>query len=204
MKTKPLLMPICLSALIYLAGCATFQVAQDTQTGRTALQTGRANDAVVALMRAADTDPNYNTRYGFGEGVLTYLGRAYYETGRYPEARNVLEKRLANNKDDGLARLYLGLTLMRSGEPDRGRNEVESGLKGLQAELDHITSTGITGIFWDPIGMIRSDIRSALSGNLAAPDLVASAQRIGKQVDQEIDNARTDIARNNHGVGSGY
>jgi tetratricopeptide (TPR) repeat protein len=37
---------------------------------------------------------------------MTYLGRAYYETGKYAEARNALEKALTISTDDHLARLY--------------------------------------------------------------------------------------------------
>ena len=48
--------------------------------------------------------------------MLTYLGRAYYETGRDEEARTALEKAVSLNKDDSLAYLYLGLTLLRTGE----------------------------------------------------------------------------------------
>ena len=47
MTTKQLLMPMCLSILIYLSGCAGIQVAGDVQAGRNALQTGRPNDAVT-------------------------------------------------------------------------------------------------------------------------------------------------------------
>jgi hypothetical protein len=40
MKTKQLLMPICVSTLAYVSGCGGIQVAGDVQAGRTALHTG--------------------------------------------------------------------------------------------------------------------------------------------------------------------
>lgn len=136
MKTKQLVMPTCLSALVYLSGCAGIQVGGDVQAGRNALQTGRPNDAVGYLMRAADIDPIYKIPYRVPVSVLAYLGRAYYETGRDAEARNALKKAVGLNKDDSLAHLYLGLTLLRTGDRDRGRKEIEGGLKGIHETLE--------------------------------------------------------------------
>jgi tetratricopeptide (TPR) repeat protein len=151
MTTKQLLLPTCLSALVYLSGCAGFQVSADVQTGRNALQIGRPNDAVGYLMRAADVDPTYQTPCRVPVGVLTYLGRAYYETGRDGEARNALEKAVSLYKDDSLAHLYLGLALLRTGDQDRGRKEIEGGLKASMKPSN--TSPQIT--FTDSIGIPR-------------------------------------------------
>ncbi|HEX5607588.1 MAG TPA: hypothetical protein VFY96_13780 [Candidatus Binatia bacterium] len=52
--------------------------------------------------------PRYEIRYRFRESVLTYLGRAYYETGNDPEARDVLQKAVGRNRNDNLAKVYLG------------------------------------------------------------------------------------------------
>ena len=109
-------MPTCLSALIYVSGCAGIRVAGDVQAGRNALHTGRPHDAVSYFVRAAEVDPAYKIPYRIPVGVLTYLGRAYYETGKDDEARNALEKAVSLDKDDSLAHLYLGLTLLRTGE----------------------------------------------------------------------------------------
>mgnify|MGYP003694643011 CR=1 FL=1 len=56
----------------------------------------------------------------FREGIWTYVGRSQYALGRYNEARQSLERALAKDRDDNLARLYLGLTLARSGDTARG------------------------------------------------------------------------------------
>src|SRR5262245_2100704 len=77
---------------------------------------------------AADLDPDYKTPYSIRESVWTYLGRAYYEAGNFPEARQALEKALSIDKDNPLPKLYLGLTLLRSGDQQQGRRETENGL----------------------------------------------------------------------------
>ena len=84
--------------VILIYGCAGLRVGQEVQAGRTALQTGRPNDAVAHLTRAAELDPTYTVHWRLREGVLTYLGRAYYETGKYDEARRSLEKALADQR----------------------------------------------------------------------------------------------------------
>jgi tetratricopeptide (TPR) repeat protein len=97
MNTKKLLVPTCLAALTYLSGCG-IQVAGDVQAGRNALHTGRPHDAVSYFLRAAEVDPTYRIPYRLTVSVLAYLGRAYYEIGRYEEARKALEKRSASTE----------------------------------------------------------------------------------------------------------
>lgn len=203
MKSTKLLTAISLTTLFNVVGCANFRVGQQVQAGRNALQTGRPNDAVASLAQAAEADPGYRIPYRIDEGVLTYLGRAYYETGRDREARSVLEKAVSRNMNDHLARVYLGLTLIRDREQERGRREIEAGLKGIHDDLEYIAADNINGIFWDPARNIRSAIERALA---AGPDnslLVASAAQIGASFDEEIDKARRDEARFRAGRGDG-
>lgn len=195
MTTKRLLTLICLLSLIYLSGCAGFQVAGDVQAGRNALHTGRPNDAVSYFIRAADVDPAYRIPYRIPVGVLTYLGRAYYETGKDAEARKSVERALSLNKDDSLAHLYLGLALLRTGDRDRGRKEIDAGLKGIHETLEYIASDNVYGLYWDPARTIRSDIEKTLAGNLDDANLIAAATRIGREFEEEIDQARRDEAR---------
>ena len=199
MRTKQLLAPTCLSALIYVSGCAG--VGQDVQAGRNALQTGRANEAVVFLMRAADIDPNYKTPSRVPAGALTLLGRAYYETGKNAEARKTLEKAVSINKDDPLAHLYLGLTLFRDGDPERGRKEIEGGLNGIDETLEYIASDRVNGLFWDPGMQIRAAVRKTLAAKLDGAELAMAAQQIGVQFDEEIDKARREEGRARGGRG---
>ena len=83
------------------------------------------------LTQAAEHDPDYQLPYRVRESVFTYLGRAYYEIGRDAEARRALEQAIARDKEDPLARLYLGLILARNGEPARGEKEIGAGLESI-------------------------------------------------------------------------
>jgi tetratricopeptide (TPR) repeat protein len=183
---------LALTALLLAQSCAGLSVSQDVSAGRIALQTGRSNDAVTYLSRAAAQDPNYQSDYRLPESVLSILGRAYYESGRDTEARATLEKALAQDKDDHLARLYLGLTLARSGERERGAKEIQSGLRGVHNRLEYLAADSYSGIFWDPTKTLRNGIKASLEQKSDSPELIASAREIGSLVDREIDLARRD------------
>ena len=185
-----LLRAVLLAVLILPAGCGGLNVGHEVQAGRMALQTGHPEDAVVYLNCAAESDPNYKLPTRTPESVLTYLGRAYYETGDNAKARAVLERALMTNKDDPLAHLYLGLTLYRSNERELGRKEIDAGLNGIHTWLDEVSSDGTYGIYWDPNRSIRLAIERTLAEKPEAGELSASAQRIGRQFDSELDRAR--------------
>lgn len=192
---------ITVSAFVFVSGCAAVQVGQDVQAGRNALQTRRPQDAVSFLARAAAQDPDYAIPYRLRVSVLTYLGRAHYETGNDGEARGALEKALLRDKNDYSAHLYLGLTLLRSGDRNRGAEELRLGLQGLYDWLEDIASDSQSGPFWDPAGQIRGDILKALALKPDSAELAGLAQRIGSLVDEEIDRARRDEARTRYGRG---
>ena len=86
------------------------------------------------------------------QGIWSYVGRAEYATGRLPQARQSLERAIAANKDEDIARLYLGLTLVRSGDQQTGLREIEGGMKGMNNFLEWVTETHrfSFGQFWDP------------------------------------------------------
>jgi tetratricopeptide (TPR) repeat protein len=198
-NTKKLLVPICLAALTYFSGCG-IQVAGDVQAGRNALHAGRPHDAVSYFLRAAEVDPTYRIPYRLSVSVLAYLGRAYYETGRYEDARKALERAISLNRDDALAHLYLGLTLLRSGDTARGRKEIESGLKGIHETLEHIASDNSSGIFWDPTRGIRSEIEKTLGNKLDDSQFAVAALGIGIDFEEEIDEARRDESLSRRGA----
>ena len=203
MKSKKLLMPTYLLALVYVSGCAGIQVGGDVQAGRNALHTGRPNDAVSYFVRAANVDPAYRIPYRVPVGVLTYLGRAYYETGKDEEARKALEKAVTLNNDDSLAHLYHGLTLLRTGDRDRGREKIEGGLNDIHETLEYIASDNIYGMFWDPTRMIRTDIEKTLAGKLDDSQLAVATVHIGTNFEEEIDKARRDESLSRRGGGDG-
>ena len=191
MKTTPVL---GLLAILIFSGCGGLQVAGQVQAGRSALQTGRPQDAVAYLAPAAAADPGYRIPYRLGVNVLTYLGRAYYETGRDREAQSTLEKSVEQAPENNLARVYLGLVQLRSGAAT-GRQQVDSGLKGLHEILDYLASDHVYGPFWDPAGSLRSEIRTALASKTTDAPWIASVERIGREFDEEIDEARRDEVR---------
>ena len=111
MKNAELLIGI---ALLFFAACATVELQGEFAAGRQALLKNDANTAVAYFERVAAGDPKYvaNTSV-FRESVWTYLGRAQYNSGKFTDAKQAFEKALSYVNDDQLARLYLGLTLVR-------------------------------------------------------------------------------------------
>ena len=193
MTSAHLFVPLCFSALLFISGC--IGVGGDVQAGRNALQTGRANDAISYLTRAAEADPNYKIPYRVPAGVLAYLGRAYLETGKDTEARQTLERAVNLDKNDPFAHLYLGIALLKTGERERGRKEVEDGLRAIDDTLEYIAEDRVYGFFWDPGMQIRNDIRQSLAAKLDDAQLAMAGERVGCQFDEEIDKARRDEAR---------
>lgn len=181
--------------LLFICGCSS--VGGDVQAGRNALQTGRADDALGYFRRAADVDPDYRIPYRVRAGVLAYLGRAYLETGRDKEARQTLETAVKRDMDDPFAHLYLGVALLNTGESGRGRKELEEGLRTINDTIEYIAATDSFsyGLFWDPDRQIRNDIRQTLTSKLDDRQLALAGERIGREFDEEIDEARRDEAR---------
>ena len=189
-RLRKLLIPVSVAALVFVTGCATLQIEQHVQDGRTALLTGRPDDAVNYFSRVAESNPNYKTSYTLRESVWTYLGRAYYETGKYPDARTALDKALTSDKNDDVARLYLGMTFVRSNDRDRGVAEMETALNRIHEWLENLASDSSVSNYWDPNRQIRKSIESGLAEKPAAIELVVIAQRVGKQLEEEINRAQ--------------
>jgi tetratricopeptide (TPR) repeat protein len=196
-----------LSILLPLIGCTAFQTSTELHKGRVALLGGMP-DAAAAHFREV-TALNGNARYSqLQEGAWTYLGRAYYDGKKYPEARQALERAVAINSDDSFARLYLGLTLARQGDYETGRKEVLLGLKGLYDWLDYIAYNTSKGLYWDPTGQIRADLQATQGGVQAAnPNLdpmFAPLETLGTRIENEIDLASRDESRDrNRRAGGG-
>ena len=125
--------------ILLLAGCAAFTTGTQVQSGRRALLVNDPEWALPYFLEAAQNDPNYVYRsVYFHEGIWTYVGRTQYATKRYAEARQSLERALSLDRDDLLARLYLGLTLVRSGDGARGAKEILAGMKGIYDWIDYM------------------------------------------------------------------
>ena len=194
------------SLFVFFTGCATIQSAGNLQYGRQALLGDNNEAALGYFQRAAQLDPNYVYATGSSpkQSVWSYVGRSEYLTGRFPQARQTLERALASNRDEDIARLYLGLTLAREGDRQRGLNEIESGMRGINNFLDYINQAQRFNIgqFWD----VDRDIRRAIQSDLALISgkdvdwqrLTADTEWLGVRMEQESDLARRQEAFENN------
>jgi tetratricopeptide (TPR) repeat protein len=198
---------------VLMAGCAAFQTAGQVQSGRRALLANDPQTALTYLQPAADSDPNYLYQsMNFQESVWTYVGRAQYAIGRLPEARQSFERALSVYKDDAMAQLYLGLTMLRAGNQVHGRQQVKAGLLAIANWIEYLNSTRRFRSAWDPNAEIRKEIDRALAmidGEKTASDkeIIESGEWIGKQMEEEIDKVRMDDERDfrrEHDFGPGF
>ena len=192
---------LSLSIVGLLSACTSLQVGSDVAAGRRALMAGNHETALAYFQSAAQKDPNYKYGTAFQQGILSYVGRTEYAVGRLPQAKETLEKALGANRDEDLTRLYLGLTLARIGDRQRGLSEIEGGMKGIQAFLDYVNEAHrfSFGQFWDPANAIRSAIQGDLAMISAREfdwqKLIANGEWIGQMMEEEGDKARHDEAR---------
>jgi tetratricopeptide (TPR) repeat protein len=201
MKTKSSL--ALFSLLVFLGGCASLQTAGEVQYGRQALLKGSNETALGYFYGAAQRDPNYVYATGSSpkQGIWSYVGRSEYLTGRLPQAQQTLERALAGNREEDIARLYLGLTLAREGDRQRGLKEIESGMRGIDSFLNYINQAQrfSIGQYWDPGRDIRSAIQSDLamiSGkDLDWQKLIEDTEWLGIRMEQESDLARRQEAQ---------
>lgn len=183
--------------VFFLAGCAALTAGSHFQSGRQALLRNDPETALSYFHEVADKNPTYIYQsMDFRESIWTYLGRAQYETKRYAEARKSLERALSLDRDDNLARLYLGLTLARTGELARGMKEIESAMQGIYDWIEYMNRTRPLQAYWDPLRQMRNSIEKdlqAISGREGNPEeLLANAEWLGKEMEQEIDRVRRD------------
>lgn len=208
MKTTKNYIFAVLITLMSVSGCAAFQVGTDVEAGRKAFLIGDNEAALGYFRSAAQMDPDY-VYYGMGlrQNVWSYVGRSEYAAGRLAQARQTLEKALSPNRDeyglslDGdwdMARLYLGLTLARSGDRQRGLKEIEGGMRGIHDEIEYVTQAFrfSYGRYWDPTREIRSSIEGDLAmlsrKDVDVQKLIGDGEWLGKRVEEEINLARRD------------
>ena len=200
-----------LIALLTAVGCASLQTGGEVQWGRQALLEGNNQAALGYFYSAAQRDPNYVYATGSSprQGVWSYVGRSEYLTGRFPDARKNLERAISSNREEDIARLYLGLTLAREGDRQGGLKEIESGMRGINGFLDYINQAQrySIGQFWDP----DRDIRRAIQNNLAMISgkdldwqrLTADTEWLGIRMEWESDLARQQAAWDQSRDGTG-
>jgi tetratricopeptide (TPR) repeat protein len=195
----------------FVSACTSLEVGGELQSGRRAWFAGDDETALAYFQSAANKDPNYVYGAALQQGIWSYVGRAEYVVGQLPQARQSLERALSLNKSEDIARLYLGLTLVRSGNQQRGLTEIEGGMKGIHNWLEYITNAYrfSFGQFWDP----GRNIRSAIEGDLAMLSgkdvdwqrLIADGEWLGRRMEWEVDRARRQEsqARSRDGNGRG-
>jgi tetratricopeptide (TPR) repeat protein len=197
--------------LVLISACASLQVGSDVNYGRQAFLTGNNEAAVSYFQRAAKTNPDYVYGTALQQGIWSYVGRSEYAAGRLPQARQSLERALSANRQEDIARLYLGLTIARAGDRQSGVKEIEGGLRGINEWLEYVNEAHkfSFGQYWDPRREIRSTIQTDLamiSGrDLDWEKLVADAEWLGKRMEEESDRARRqeseDRSRDSDGKG---
>ena len=188
----------------FLSACTTtVQVGSAFQAGRRALIGGDDEAALGFFQNVAESNPNFVFTTGSSprQSIWSYVGRTQYLTDQFPQARQSLERAISGDREENIARLYLGLTLIQLGDRQGGLKEIESGLRGIQSFLDNINQAQrfSIGQFWDP----NRDIRSAIQYNLEKisseglnwPQLIASTERIALQMERETDLARRQESR---------
>jgi len=177
-------------------GCdSAFQVGTAVQSGRQALLRKDPAQALPHFEHAARKDPYYIYRSAhFSEGIWTYVGRCQYATGNFSLAQQSLELALTKDQDDLLARLYLGLTLLRSGNESRGKTELQNALQNLHDWIEYILTSRSAEAYWDPTQQIRSEIKKTLALMTASNDdrtqILTNAEWLGAEVEEEIERVR--------------
>jgi tetratricopeptide (TPR) repeat protein len=200
MRMPTLRQVVAFALVLLLPACASFQTTGQVQAGRRALLVNDPEAALPYFLEAAKRDPDFvYISEDFREGIWTYVGRTQYATKRYQDARQSLEHALANDRDDNMARLYYGLTLVRLGDSARGVKEIESAMQGIHDWLEYMERTRPFQAFWDPLREIRKTIENDLDRSpgkdVGRENLIADAEWLGNKMETEIERVRQDERR---------
>jgi hypothetical protein len=103
-----------LSSIVFLCGCASIKAGGDVAVGRQEIFKGNNEAALGYFQSAWQADPNYKYGTAYQQGLLSYIGRTEYLTGRLSQARDTLQKAVVATDNEDIARIYLGLTLIRT------------------------------------------------------------------------------------------
>ena len=202
---------ILLALCTFLSACTTMQSGSAFQAGRRALIGGDDEAALGFFQTVAESNPNFVFTTGSSprQSIWSFVGRTEYLTDRFPQARQSLERAISGDREENIARLYLGLTLIQQGDRQGGLKEIESGLRGINSFLNNINRTqGFNiGQFWDPNRDIRNAIQYNLqmiaSENLNWQQLIANIERIALQMERETDLARRQESRERRSMDRG-
>lgn len=191
--------------LVSLCGCAGSQAGFQIEQGRRALLTGKPEIALQHFEQAAAFDKKIDSP--LQEGAWTYVGRAYYASNQFPPARQALDRALAQDQDDDMARLYLGLVDAREQKYESARPQIHAGLQGVYNRIQYIKQFTFAGEYWDPAGRLSAEL-PALIEMVSAPPVNWSAvipriERLGLDVETEVEQVQRDEANRYRSGGSG-
>jgi tetratricopeptide (TPR) repeat protein len=181
------LVVVIISVLSVLVGGCTaniprFGTGGRYEEGKDQFLRGRGGDmdkAVAALEYVVSRDPTY-------KDSLTYLGRAYYRKGRYQDAYAILQRALAVNKDDEIAWIALGVTMLRLGQ-------TEKALETLKGGVTLASKTMVENYhnypYWDGRGTVRGSIRRTAFVLMKGPEekenIIQATDRLLSAIDDE-------------------
>jgi tetratricopeptide (TPR) repeat protein len=195
MRTAFLLLTI-LFVLSHAACKKPMTAITEVHKGRQALIAGKAQAALAHFQRATELDPDFLYFSTLPQSAVTYTGRALYQLGRFSEARQAFEQATLQFPDDAMARLYLGVTLVRQDHREQGLQETTAGLRAIYQWLDYIEANLPQGVYWDINRDIRSEIERVLQQvtdrRLSAEQLIETTEWVGNRMEWEIDAARRD------------
>jgi len=184
---------------IFISSCATLQVAQDVQSGRTALNLGQPKEALTHFEAASQSNPDYITDFTLLDiGIWSYVGMAYYQAGEKEKALESFKQAKQRHREDHFARVFLGLVMSQNGQRREGTAELVAGLNGLGSWLDTIrySARTHTGELWDAGDYLRKEIGEMLT-LLEAEEvnwgaINESVVTLARNFDDEIDEVKRD------------
>lgn len=160
---------------------------------------GNIDKAIVSLETVVRDDPTYRDS-------LTLLGRAYYIRERYGDAKLILQRALAVDKQDEIAWLTFGITELRLGENQKGLEATQGGL----TLFGKVSTEGYRGYkYWDRAGKVKIVLRRAVGtarkGLEDRENLIRSIENLLAAIDEEEWMLRSeksmDLQRELQGVG---
>ncbi len=150
---------------------------------------GNIDKAIVNLETVVRDDPTYRDS-------LTLLGRAYYKRERYGDAKLILQRALAVDKDDEIAWIALGISQLRLGENEKGLEATQGGL----TLFSKVSTGGYRGYkYWDRAGKVRITFRRAVievrKGLEEKENVIRSVENLFAAIDEEEFNLRLESSR---------
>ena len=184
MKTLRLLFFL---APLWFTACSSLESQSEFLSGRRALLRGETENALSYFDKVAAANPAFVAEsVSPQKSIWTYVGRAHYNSGRYDAARSAFEKALSHRKDDYVAQMYLGLTLLRPSGPAAPANafslqEVIFALReGVEPKRVATLARG-RGIAFDVTKETEGQLRTAGADNFLLNELRSLRAERAKQ-----------------------